>query len=277
MNSGWREVTKRVWSGMKDDNVSLLAAGVAFYALLALFPSLIALVTVYGLVADPANVAEQVEPVTAVLPRQAAQLLVDQLTSVSAVSSGSLTIGLVISVVAALWAASGGVSALITGINAVYNETEERGFIKLKAMALGLTLGAVIVVVLALLLVAAFPALVDSLNLGGIGRVAAEGLRWLLLTGLIGAALSIFYRIGPSRPSRSRRWVSIGAVVALIIWLLGSLGFSLYVSQFGSYNKTYGTLAAVVIMMLWLYLSAYVILLGAEIDSELEKRLRSPA
>jgi len=240
--------------------------------MLALVPSLIALVTVYALVADPATLSEQIEPVTSLLPPEAAALLEQQLRTIVEANPGSLTVGLVVSVLAAFWAASGGIGALVTGINAVYNQDEERGFVKLKALALGLTVGAVVVVVLALLLVAAFPAAVEALNLGTAGRLGAELGRWLLLAGLIALALSVFYRIGPSRAPVRLRWLSWGAVIALVIWLLGSIGFSLYVGNFGNYNKTYGTLAAVIILMLWLYLSAYVILLGAEIDSELERR-----
>jgi membrane protein len=269
---GWQAVAKRVWAAAKKDNLTLLAAGVAFYAMLALVPSLIALVTVYALVADPSKISEQIEPVTTLMPQEAATLLEQQLTAIVESSSGSLTIGLVVSVAVALWAASGAVGALVTGINAVYHQDEERGFVKLKALALGLTLGGVVVAVLALLLVAAFPAAVDALSVGTAGRVVAELGRWLLLAALIALALSVFYRVSPGRrPSRSR-WLSWGVVIALVIWLLGSIGFSLYVANFGSYNKTYGTLAAVIILMLWLYLSGYVILLGAEIDSELDRR-----
>ncbi len=268
----WKAVARNVWAEGKKDNLTLLAAGVAFYAMLALFPSLIALVTIYALVADPQRLSEQLEPVTAVLPAEAASLLEQQLRAVVESSSGSLTLGLVVSVLAALWAASGGIGALMTGINAVYGQDEERGFVKLKALALGLTLGAVVVVVLALLLVAAFPAAVNALNLGPAGRLGAEVGRWALLAVLIALALSVFYRMGPSQAPARWRWISWGAVIALVIWLLASIGFSVYVGNFGSYNKTYGTLAAVIILMLWLYLSAYVVLLGAEIDSELDRR-----
>jgi membrane protein len=269
---GWRSVAKNVWAEAKRDNLTLLAAGVAFYAMLALVPSLIALVTVYALVADPAKISEQIEPMTSLLPQEAVALVEQQLTAIVESSSGSLTLGLVVSIATALWAASGGIGALITGINAVYDQDEKRGFLKLKALALGLTLGAVVVVVLALLLVAAFPAAVDAMNLGTAGRVGAELARWLLLAALVALALSVFYRVGPSRSSSRWRWLSWGTGIALVIWLLGSIGFSLYVGNFGSYNKTYGALAAVIILMLWLYLSAYVILLGAELDAELDRR-----
>lgn len=261
-------LARRVWAAAQKDNLGLLAAGVAFYAMLAIFPIIIALVTIYGLVADPSHVAGQLEPVAKVLPGEAANLLTDQLSAVAGASGGSLTLGLVISLLAALWAASGGVSALITGINAIHDQEEERGFVKLKALSLGLTFGGLLVAIAAMLLVAAFPAVVTRLHWGAAGRVGAEVLRWLVLAALIGVALSVFYWVGPSHRSRWR-WLSAGAVTALIIWVLGSMAFSFYVSNFGSYNKTYGTLAAVVILMLWLYLSAYIILLGAEVNAVL--------
>jgi membrane protein len=224
-------------------------------------------------VADPAQIAEQVEPVTSVLPPAAGDLLTEQLRSVADASNGGLTVGLIISLLAALWAASGGISALITGINAVYDQPEQRGFVKLRALALGLTLGAIVVAGCAIALVAAFPAVVDALNLGTAGRVGAEALRWLVLAAIVSVALTVFYRVGPSRASAPRwRTLSWGVGIALVIWLLGSIGFTLYVQFFGNYNKTYGALAAVVILMLWLFLSAYIVLLGAEIDAELERR-----
>jgi membrane protein len=269
---GWKDIAKRVWKERADDNLSLLAAGVAFYAMLALFPTIISLVTIYALVADPSQVTEQLEPVTSVLPQEAGDLLTGQLESAAGASDGGLTLGLVISLLAALWAASGGVSALMTGINAVYDEQEKRNFVKLKAIALGLTVGAIVIAGLAIGLVAVFPAIVGLLNLGSAGRVGAEVLRWVLLAVVVSLGLAVFYRVAPSRAAPRWRWVSWGAAVALVIWILGSIGFSVYVRYFGSYNKTYGTLAAVVILMLWLYLSAYVVLLGAEIDAELERQ-----
>jgi membrane protein len=270
------ELTKRVWAAAKRDNLPLLAAGVAFYSLLAAFPMIIALVTVYGLVADPDRVTEHLEPVTKAMPPDAASVLTTQLRAVAATGRGSLTFGLVLSLLVALWAASGGVSALITGINAVNERPEERHFVKLKALSLGLTFGAVVVGVAALLLIAAFPAVVSGLRLGTPGRVGAEVARWLLLAGVIGTGLSVFYWLGPSGTRPRWRWLTRGAVVALAIWVLGSVAFSIYVSNFGDYNKTYGALAAVVILMLWLYLSAYVVLFGAEVDAELNRTATPP-
>jgi membrane protein len=270
--ASWVDIGKRVWKQRAADNLNLLAAGVAFYAMLAIFPTIISLVTVYALVADPTQIAEQVEPVTSVLPPAAGDLLTEQLRSVAEASSGGLTLGLIISLLAALWAASGGISALITGINAVYDQPEQRGFIRLKALALGLTLGAIVVAGCAIALVAAFPAVADALNLGTAGRIGAEALRWVLLAGIVSVALAVFYRVGPSRATPRWRLITWGVGIALVIWLLGSVGFTLYVQFFGNYNKTYGALAAVVVLMLWLYLSAYVVLLGAEIDAELERR-----
>ena len=260
---------KRVWVRAQDDNLGLLAAGVAFYAMLAIFPSLIALVSVYGLVSNPAKMATQLQPVTKVLPPEAAKIVLDQLYAITHAGRGGLTLGLIFSVGAALWAASGGIEALLTGINAVWRCKTERSYVRAKAEAIGLTLGAIVVAVIALLLIAGFPAVMRALHLGGAARVAAEVLRWLLLAALVGAALSVFYHMCARQARLTHRRLSRGALVALGVWLVASAGFSLYVSFFASYNKTYGTLAGVIVLMFWLYLTAYVVLLGAEIDAEL--------
>lgn len=260
---------KRVWDRAENDNLGLLAAGVGFYAILAIFPSLIALVTVYGLVADPAKVTAQVQPVTALLPGEGAKIVLDQLYAITHASHRGLTIGLIFSVLAALWAASGGVEALLTGINAVWRCQVQRSYVRTKAEAIVLTIGAIVVAVIALLLVAGFPAVMRAMHLGGAARVTAEVLRWVLLAGLIGCALSVFYHLCARQARMTHTWFSRGALVALALWLLVSAGFSLFVEMFSSYNKTYGALAGVIVLMMWMYLSAYVVLLGAEVDAEL--------
>src|SRR6185436_5685244 len=178
-----------------------------------------------------------------------------------------LTFGLVASLLATLWATSGGMQALMTGINIIYGVDETRNFARIKGTALGLTLGALIAAGLSIGLVAAFPVALDAIGLDPVTAVAAQAVRWIMLLVLIGTGLSVMYRFGPA-PHRARwHWVSPGNVTAVALWLVASLGFSLYVSSFGSYNKTYGTLAAVIVLLMWLYLSAVVILLGAEIDA----------
>ncbi len=269
---GWFAILKRVKAEVKDDNVPLLAAGVAFYAMLAIFPAIIALVTVYGMVADPAQVESQVGEFAKSLPSGADQLLTGQLKSVTSAGRQSLSIGLAVSLLAVLWTASGGVQGLVKGLNVVYDERESRGFVKLRGLSLLLTLGAIVVAVIALALITVFPAVIDNLGLGRAGELAASIARWVVLALLVLAALAVVYRYAPDRANPRWRWVSWGAVVALVLWLLGSVGFSWYVDNFGKYNQTYGALAAVIILLLWLFLSAFAVLLGAEFDAEIERQ-----
>jgi membrane protein len=184
----------------------------------------------------------------------------------------SLSIGLVVSLVAVLWSASGGVQGLIKGLNVVYDERETRGFFKLRALSLLLTLGAIVVAVVALALITVFPAAIDNLGLGQAGELAASIARWVVLALLVLFALAVVYRFAPDRANPRWRWVTPGAVVAVVLWLLGSIGFSWYVDNFGKYNQTYGALAAVIILLLWLFLSAFAVLLGAELDAESERQ-----
>jgi membrane protein len=269
---GWFAVLRRVKAEVKEDNVTLLAAGVAFYAMLAIFPAIIAVVTVYGMVADPSQVGSQVGELAKSLPSGADQLLTTQLKSVTSAGRQSLSIGLAASLLAVLWSASGGVQGLVKGLNLVYDERETRGFIKLRGLSLLLTLGAILFAVIAIALVAVFPGVVDNFGLGKAGQLAASVVRWVVLALLVLVALAVVYRYAPDRANPRLRWVSGGAVVALVLWLLGSLGFSWYVDNFGKYNQTYGALAAVIILLLWLFLSAFVVLLGAELDAETERQ-----
>jgi membrane protein len=269
---GWFAVLKRVKTEVKEDNATLLAAGVAFYAMLAIFPAIIAVVTIYGMVADPAQVESQVSEFAKSLPAGADQLLTEQLKSVTSAGRQSLSIGLVVSLLAVLWTASGGVQGLVKGLNLVYDEKESRGFLKLRGLSLLLTLGAILMAVVAIALVAVFPAVVGDLGLGQTGELAASIARWVVLALLVLSAFAVLYRYAPDRANPRWRWVSGGAMVALVLWLLGSIGFSWYVENFGKYNQTYGALAAVIILLLWLFLSAFVVLLGAEFDAETERQ-----
>jgi len=267
---GWLQILKRAWSEAKDDNVPLLAAGAAFYTFLALFPALIAAVTVYGLVADPAQVERQIGTVAAGLPAEARVILTDQLSTIAQGSSRSLSFGLAASLLGAIWAASGGMANMMKAINLAYDEKETRGFLKLRAVALALTLGGVLFFAAAVGLVAVLPVLLDAMGLNGVARYVVGAARWVGLFALVLVALAVVYRYAPDRDNPKFRWTSVGAAVATVLWLVGSVGFSLYVSNFGSYGKTYGALAGVVVLLLWLFLTAYIILLGAEVNSEME-------
>jgi membrane protein len=269
---GWFAILRRVKAEVKEDNVTLLAAGVAFYAMLAIFPAIIAVVTVYGMVADPNQVESQVSEFAKGLPSGADALLTEQLGNVVDAGRQALSIGLAISLLAVLWSASSGVQGLVKGLNLVYDEQETRGFLKLRGLSLLLTLGAILVTVVALALITVFPGVVDGLGLGQAGELAASIARWVVLALLVLVALAVLYRFAPDRANPRWRWVSWGAVVALVLWLLGSVGFSWYVDNFGKYNQTYGALAAVIILLLWLFLSSFAVLFGAELDAEIERQ-----
>ncbi len=269
---GWKQVLLRTKQQIKEDNISLLAAGVAFYAFIALFPALIAAVTVYGLVADPEQVETQISSFADTLPREAATLLEEQLTSIAGGSSSALGWGLLLSLGGALFAASGGMQNLINAVNIAYDEEETRGFIKLRALSLALTLGAIVFIVVAIGLVAVLPVVLDAAGLGAAGRIAAQIARWVGLVVFVLIALAVVYRFAPDRDDPKFRWVGLGSGVATLLWVIGSAAFSLYVSNFGKYGETYGALAGVVVLLLWLWLTSLIILIGAEINSETEQQ-----
>jgi membrane protein len=270
---GWIQIVKRALKEATKDAVPLLAAGVAFYAFLAMVPTLIALVMIYGLVTDDeAAVAEQVESFGAVLPTEAEQLLTGQMESLVRTSDRALGIGLIVALLLTLWSASTGINNLIKALNVAYDKKVTRSFVKSRLLALGLTIGAILFMVLAVALVAALPVVLDALDMPGWVKALVQGGRWLGLVVAVLVALAVLYRLGPDRDAPKFRWVSLGAVVATVLWVLGSLGFSIYVDNFGSYGKTYGTLAGVVILLLWLWLSSYAALLGAEVNAEMEQQ-----
>jgi membrane protein len=267
-------VLLRVRADLKEDQVGLVAAGVAFYAMLALFPTLIAAISIYGLFVEPQQAVQHVRDLTQIMPKQAAQLIGTQLTEVAAASSGAKVTSLVVSILTALWSASAGMKALITGINIAYDERETRGFLKLRGLALLLTVGAIVVFGLAIGAIAVFPALAGRLPGGHPLEAVAGVLRWVVLAAVVVGGLAVVYRLSPDRDQPRMRWVSSGAIMAAVFWLVASIGFSFYADNFSNYNKTYGSLGAVIILLFWLYISAFIILLGAELNGQLELQTR---
>jgi membrane protein len=265
-------VLKRTIRGIRDTNASIIAAGVAFYAFLALVPALIAVVAIYGLVANPADVKDQITSFTSALPSDAQKLLSNQLSSITKSAGGGTGIAAILAIVGALWSASSGIAALNTGLTVVNRETETRGFLKKRLLALVLTLFAVAGILVMLALVVALPSLLDSIDITGIGSTVLELARWPLLAGVMLVGLAVIFRYGPERRRPRWRWVSPGAIVAVIVGLVASIGFSIYVSLLGNYNKTYGALGAIIIMLLWLYLMAFAVLFGAAMNAELERQ-----
>ena len=268
---GWKDVAVRLKAQLKEDDVPLLAAGVAFFALLALVPSLVALVSVYGLVADPSDVQQSTDDALQAAPQEVRELVSSQLEAVVDSSPSGLRIGVIAGLGLALWSASSGMAHLMGALTLAYDETDDRKFLRLRGLALALTIGAIVVLVASIGGMVAPNALDDS-GAAGTAQAVLRVLRWpvLALVGMV--ALSLLYRWGPDRDAARFRWVSPGAVLATVVWVAASIGFSIYTSNFGDYNETYGALGAIVVVMLWLYITAYVVILGAELNCELERQ-----
>ncbi len=268
---GWGDIVRRTFQQLGEDNLSIVAAGVAFYAFLAMVPALAAIIAIYALVADPATVTENIEAMSRVLPEQARPLVHDQLSRLASnneAAGWSAVLGIGIALLGAMKATT----ALITGLNVTYDEDERRGFIRLNLTALALTVAGVIGALVAVSLLAVVPAMLRRVHVGDTAQVVFRVVSWPLLALLFVFALAVVYRYAACRDKPRWSWVSWGAGGASALWLLGSAAFSLYVSSIGNYEGTYGSLGAVVVFLLWLNLTAYVILLGAELDCEMERQ-----
>ncbi|MGW4589712.1 YihY/virulence factor BrkB family protein [Amycolatopsis thermoflava] len=264
------ETTRRIAAEIRDDNVPTSAAAIAFFGLLALAPALIALLTIYSLVTDPQTVRDQLAPLAAALPGPPRDIVTGQLADATALGSRGLTFGLAASVAGLLWTTSTAMRSLIGGLTRAFDETETRGFLHVRLLALALTLGAIAVAAVALAAITVFPLLLEILHVPAEGRWLVNTVRWAGLVVLLGCAIAVLYRFGPDRAAR-RRWFSPGVLVALAIWLAGSAGFTVYVEWFGHYHAIYGTLAGLAVLMLWLYLASFAVLVGAEVDAELHR------
>ena len=269
---GWRDILRRVKQEARRDQVPLLAAGVAFFGLLALIPALVALISLYGLIADPGEIRRQVDDALAAAPTEVRDLIGQQLTAIEGSGNGGAILAVIGGAVVALWSASSGMGHLIDAVNTAYGEDDSRGFVRRRGLALFLTVGAIGFLVFALAGIAVVPAVVRAIEIGAIGTVLVEVVRWVVLLGGLLVGLAVLYRWAPDRDNARWRWVSPGAIAAAVAWLLASVLFSIYVTNFGSYNETYGSLGAIVVVMLWLYLTALVIVLGAELNTELERQ-----
>ena len=269
----WKAIAVRTWKEAGDDNVGLIAAGVAFYGFLALVPLLGAIVLSYGIVAEPATVMRNMTQLTSVMPTDAAKLIGEQLMNVVKTSDGKKGLGLLLALGLALFGARNGAGAIITSLNIAYEEQEKRGFVRLNLLALAMTAAAVLVAVVAMVAIAALGHLEDLLpTLPGWVAVIGKIVTYLVLALAGAAGAATLYRFGPSRDQASWVWLTPGSVFAAIGWLLLTIGFGIYVAHFGNYNATYGSLGAVVVLLTWLYLSCYILVFGAEINSEFERQ-----
>jgi membrane protein len=268
--AGWRDIALRVWQKIGQDNISLVAAGIALNTLLAVFPALALAVSIYGLFSSPASIAADLKPFFAILPLEAAKLLQDQLQSLVGPAHVKLGLGAVVSGVLAFWGARQGIAALMTATNIAYYEHERRGWLKQTALSLAFTFAAVAAFLVMLGLGVAVPLLIELLPLGPAAAAAILILRWVLLWLFAVGALAVVYRYAPDRRPAQWQWVTWGSAVAATLWLLGSVLFELYVRHFSSYGATYGALGGVVVLIMWFYLGGYAVVLGAEVNAEME-------
>jgi membrane protein len=267
---GWKDILLRVYRSISQDRVLAVAAGVTFYALLALFPAIAALVSLYGLFADPASIERHLEVAAGFLPGGGLDVIREQMQRVAANANSTLGLGVAVGLAISLWSANAGMKALFDALNVAYGESEKRGFLKLTAISLAFTLGAILLVLVAIGAMVAVPILLKFLPLRSSMEWLVSLLRWPLLLAALVFALAVLYRYGPSRDQPRWRWVTWGSVLAGAVWVGASALFSWYAANFGSYNETYGSLGAAVGFMTWIWISTIVILLGAEINAETE-------
>ncbi len=269
--AAWMAVGKRTWAETSSDNIGLIAAGVAFYGFLALVPMLGAVVLLYGLAADPPTVMRDMTQLTSVMPADVAHLIGEQLMNVVKTSDGKKGLGLLLALGLALFGARNGAGALINALNIAYEEEESRGFVRVNLLALGMTAAAALVALIALVAIAGLGHLETWVpNAPDIVLVLGKIVAYLLLTLAGAAGAATLYRYGPSRKRARWTWLTPGSIFAALLWLALTIGFGIYVANFGNYNATYGSLGAVIVTLTWLYLSSYILLFGAELNSELE-------
>jgi membrane protein len=265
---GWKDIVLRVYEGISEDRILANAAAVTFYALLALFPGIAALVSIYGLFADPGTITSHLDSMSGVLPGGAVDVVRDQLTRLTAQGSGTLGVSFLIGLVISLWSANGGIKALFDALNVVYEEKEHRSFFGLNAVSLLFTLGMIAFLLVALGCIVAIPVALNYLP-PFIARII-DIARWPVLLVCLAVALAFIYRYGPSRTEPRWRWITWGSTFAALAWLAASALFSWYAASFGSFNKTYGSLGAVIGFMTWMWISTIVILVGAKLNAEME-------
>lgn len=270
---GWKEVLVRTYKESGRDNVSIIAAGVAFYAFLAFVPLLASLVLVYGLVAEPASVVQHMQALTAMVPQEAASIIGEQLMSVSQTAGTKKGFGLLVALLLAIYGAMRGATSIMVALNIVYDVEDNRGFIQGTLVAAGLTVGAVVALLLAILGISLLGYVEELLPFSSpTVHLLLKIVFWIVAAAAVSLIVAMVYRYAPNHEIPKWRWLSPGSIAATLLWLVATLGFGFYVSNFGSYNATYGSLGAVVVFLTWLYLTAYILLMGGELNAELEKQ-----
>ena len=259
-----------VWKTAGEKHLGLIAAGVAFFGMFGIFPAIAAVIAIFGLVADPVVIAEQLVLMEEVIPPDAYNLLSVQMNRLIAAPSQNLGWATIVSILLALWSARAGVAALIGGLNAIAGHRMRNGLVQL-FVAYVLTMVLVGMAIIAVIAVVIVPILLAFIPVTNFTGWLIEGARWLVALGVITLALSLLYRFGPARIGNRGRWLTIGAVVVVVVWVAASAGLSFYLTNFASYNEVYGSIGAVIGMLLWLYISAYLILLGAALNLEVHE------
>ncbi|HET6618292.1 MAG TPA: YihY/virulence factor BrkB family protein [Dongiaceae bacterium] len=267
---GWRDILIRTYRSISEDRVMVLAAGMTYYVLLALFPGITALVSIYGLIADPAVIEQQLSTLSSIMPKEAIGIIGGQLHYLASQDSRTLGLAFIAGLLVSLWSANAAISALFDALNVVYGEREKRNYFKRTALALCFTAGLVLFLAVALAGIVAVPAVLHFVLLGGAGEWIIPVLRWPALLVLLVLGLAILYRFGPSRADAQWRWLTWGSVAAAVLWIVASILFSWYAANFASYNKTYGSLGAIIAFMVWTWLSMTIVLLGGELNAEIE-------
>lgn len=267
---GWWDILRRVWSEIGADRLSLVAAGVTFYLILALFPALAAFVSLYGLVADPATISQHIDFIRNVMPQSGYSLISGQLNALAKANSDALGLGFAFGLLVALWSANNGIKTIFQALNIAYEEEEKRGFIRLNLLSLAFTLGAMLTAALLVIAVGVIPTVLSFTHFGGAIALLIEYLRWPVMIVAMAVAVTVVYRFGPSRSRAKWRWQVPGAAVATVVWVVASIGFSWYLQNFANYNATYGSLGAVIGFLTWVWISAFILLAGAELNAEME-------
>jgi len=267
---GWKDILLRTYREVQDDRLLALAAGVVFYSVVALFPALAAGVSVYALFADAATINSHLSVAANIIPAAGLDILSQEITRLASKSDSRLTLGFFVGLAIALWSANAGMKALFDTLNVIYDETEKRGLIKLNLVSLFFTICAIAGAGLAIAAVVVFPLVLAALGLTGLDHPYIAYLRWPLMFVLLIVGLAVLYRYGPSRTRARWRWINVGSVFAALAWLAVSALFSWYLANMANYNATYGALGAVIGLMMWMWLSTIVVLIGAELNSEIE-------
>lgn len=273
--AGWKDITWRVWSNITSHRVMLIAAGVTFYLLLALFPALAAFVSIYGFVADPVTIADHISFLGGLLPSTSMELITAQLEALASQRAEALSFGFVLGFLIALWSANNGIKSLFEAMNVANQEAEDRGFIWLNIVSFAFTLGAMFLAIAFIFTVGVVPAILALLRLDSFGPMLIAALRWPVMLVIIVAGISLLYRYGPSRAPAQWRWLSWGACLAGMVWIAASIGFSFYLQNFADYNATYGSLGAVIGFMTWTWISVIILLVGAQLNAEIEHQTRN--